>query len=139
MASKSDTRLLLLCLVLLICEQSAAARLLEWVDQNGTTHFSDRAPAGQSFREKTVRPASGSALPGFETGIRAAERDLLKNARREDAEIKRARQAAARQLEQRQSRCRQARSRYHDAAHRPGTKGGSDYKSLRREMNKVCD
>jgi hypothetical protein len=139
MASKSVTRMLLTCLVLLTSERSLAGRMFEWVDQNGTTHFSDRAPAGQPFREKTVRPASGAALPGIETGIRDAERDLLKNARREDAEIKRARQATARQLEQRQSRCRQARSRYRETTHRPGKEGGADYKTLRREMNKACD
>lgn len=140
MASKSVTRMLLPCLVLLLTsEQSLAGRMFEWVDQNGTTHFSDRAPAGQPSREKTVRPASGAALPGFETGIRDAERDLLENARRKDAVIKRARQAAARQLEQRQSRCRQARSRYRETTHRPGKKGGGDYKTLRRKMNKACD
>jgi len=139
MSLKPDTLSLLLCLLLLTSGQTPAGRLFEWVDQSGTTHYSDRAPAGQPFAEKTVRPASGSALPGYETGIRDAERDLLKDARRQDAEIERARQAAAKQYEQRKSRCRQARSRYHEATHRPGSKGGSDYKSLRRTMKQACD
>lgn len=139
MASAPGKRTLLLCLVLLNSGQSLAGRLFEWVDHNGRTHFSDRAPAGQPFVEKSVRPASGAAPPGLETGIRDAERSLLKHARRGEEKIERARQAAAMQLEQRQSRCRQARTRYHEATHQPGTKGGGDYKSMRRKMKQACD
>ena len=131
--------MLLPCLLFLAIGQAPAGRLFEWVDSNGATHFSDRAPAGLPFVEKSVRPASGTAAPGFETGIRDAERDLLKDARRQDDAIKQARKAAAKQLEQRKSRCRQTRTRYHEATHQPGTRGGGDYKSLRREMKQACD
>jgi hypothetical protein len=129
----------LFCLVLLVCEQSSAGKLFEWVDSNGTTHFSDRAPIGLPFAEKTARSTSGAARPGNEAGIRKAERALLKNAQRQIADIERAKQAAAQQVEQRKSRCRQARSRYQEVIHRPRSAGGGDYKVYRRMMKEVCD
>lgn len=129
----------LFCLLLLSCEQSCAGRLFEWVDNNGATHFSDRAPRGLPFAEKTIRSSSGTAQPGNESGIRNAERILLKNARRHDSEIARARQSAAQQFEERKSRCRQARARYHETIHRPGSAGNSDFRTHRRKMNEACD
>jgi hypothetical protein len=137
MPSKTDVLTILICLQLPNCERALAGRLFEWVDNDGTRHFSDRAPAGLPYREKTVMPASGGAQPGFETGIRDAEHALLEKVQRENSAIERARQAAAEQFEQRKSDCRQARSNYHQAIHRPGTRNG-DYKSLRQKMNKAC-
>lgn len=139
MSSRQGTFATLFCLLLLTGEQSSAGRLFEWVDNNGATHFSDRAPLGLPFVEKTIRSASGTARPGNETGIRKAERILLKNAQRQDSEIERARQAAEQQLEERKSRCRQARTRYHETIHRPGSAGDSDFRPYRRKMNAACD
>lgn len=129
----------LFCSLLVAGEQSFAGKLFEWVDKNGAAHYSDCAPVGRPFAEITVRPASGTGQPGNETGIRRAERALLKKTRHKDTEIKRTRQAAAQQIEQGKSRCRQARSRYHDAIHQPGSAGDSDFRALRRKMKDACD
>lgn len=139
MSSHQASLATLFCLLLLAGEQSSAGKLFEWVDSNGTTHFSDRAPVRLPFAEKTVRSSSGTARPGIEAGIRKAERALLKNAHREVYEIDRAKQAAALQVEQRKSRCRQARNSFQEAIHRPRSAGGSDYKTYRRKMKEVCD
>jgi hypothetical protein len=139
MSPHQGPRATLFCLLLLVCEQSSAGKLFEWVDSNGTTHFSDRAPVGLPFAEKTARSTSGAAQPGYEAGIRKAERALLNNAQRQISEIERAKQAAAQQVEQRKSRCRQARSRYQEAIHRPRSAGSGDYKAYRLKMKEVCD
>jgi hypothetical protein len=131
-------RLTLLCL-LLVCGKSSAGNLFEWVDSSGTTHFSDRAPIGLPFSEKTASPATRTARTDNEAGIRKAERALLQNAQRHDLEIEHARQAAALRTEQHKSRCRQARSRYQEAIHRPGSAGRGDYKAFRNRMKEVCD
>lgn len=138
MHAKTGALTILFCLLLPAGEHALAGRLFVWVDEDGARHYSDRAPAGVPYRETTVRPASGGAQPGFETGIRDAEHDLLKEARRENAEIQNARQAAARRFEQRKSDCRQARTRYHRETHRPGSKG-IDYKAFLQKMNRACD
>lgn len=127
-----------LCL-LLICGKSSAGKLFEWVDSSGATHFSDHAPVGLPFTEKTARPAAGTARTDNETGIRKAEQALLLNAQHRDLEIEHARQASAHQTEQRKSRCRQARTRYQEAIHRPGSVGRGDHKAFRRRMKEVCD
>jgi hypothetical protein len=129
---------MLLCLLQLTGGRALAGRLFVWVDSDGAKHYSDRAPAGLPYRETTVRPASGGARPGFETGIRESEYDLLKEAQREISKIEDVRQAAVKQLEQRKSNCRQARIRYHEATHLPGARGG-DYKSFLQKMNRACD
>lgn len=139
MSSHQGRLATLLCLLLLVCEQSSAGKLFEWVDSNGTTNFSDRAPVGLPFTEKTARSASGAVRPGNETGIRKAERTMLKNAQRQDSEIETAKQAAVLLVEQRKSRCRQARSHYLEAIHRPRSAGGGDYKAHRRKMKEACD
>ena len=138
MHSKTGMLTTVLCLLLLSGERVFSGRLFVWVDSDGETHYSDRAPAGTPYRETTVRPASGKARPGFETGIRDAEQLLLKQAQRESSEIEKARRTAAKQHEQRKSYCRQARNRYHHETHRPGTKD-KDYKPLLRKMNQACD
>jgi hypothetical protein len=127
------------CLLLLAGGHLSAGNLFEWVDQHGATHFSDRAPPGSPFMEKTVKPASGSAPQDYERGIRKAERLLLKKAEQRKSNIESARQAAVRQLEQRKSRCRQARSRYREASRQRGTAGRGAFKQYRRRMNAVCD
>ena len=136
--SKSGALTILLCLLSLAGGRALAGRLFVWVDNDGTRHYSDRAPAGLPYRETTVRPASGDARPGFESGIRESEHDLLKEAQREISKIEDARLAAAKQREQRKSNCRQARIRYHEATHLPGARGG-DYKSFLQKMNQACD
>ena len=115
-----------------------AGRLFVWVDSDGEKHYSDRAPTGLPYRETTVRPASGSARPGLETGIRDAEHERLHEAQRGNPAIEEARQAAARQLEQRKANCVQARNSYHRETHRPGIRS-SNYKSLLQKMNQACD
>lgn len=139
MSSRQGTLSTLLGLLLMAGGQTSAGRLFEWVDHNGATHFSDHAPPGLPFAEKTIRPASGSASPGNEVGIREAERILLKNSQQQDSEVERARQAAAQQLEERKSRCRQARKRYHETIHQPGSAGVSDFRTPRRKMIEACD
>jgi Domain of unknown function (DUF4124) len=130
----------LFCLLLLACEHSSAGKLFEWVDSSGTTQYSDRAPSGLPFTEKTVSPASGAARPGNETGIRKAEYAVLENARQQDSEIVQARQAAAQRIEQRKLHCRQARTLYHEATHRPRSAGGGgDFKEKRLKMKVACD
>jgi hypothetical protein len=139
MSTNQGQLAMLFGLLLLASEQASAGRLFEWVDRDGTTHFSDRPPVGVPFAEKTVRPASGAARPGNETGIRKAERMLLKNADHQNMELERAKRVAAMLVEQRKSRCSQARTRYQEAIHRPGSAGGGDYKAYRRKMKEVCD
>jgi len=129
---------MLLCLLSLAGERALAGRLFVWVDNDGAKHYSDRAPTGLPYRQTTVRPASGGARPGFETGIRESEYDLLKEAQREISKIEDVRQAAAKQREQRKSNCRQARIRYHEVTHLPGARGG-DYKSFLKKMNRACE
>jgi hypothetical protein len=136
--SQAGALTILLCFLMLANGRVFAGRLFVWVDSDGEKHYSDRAPAGLTYRETVVRPASGSARPGFETGIRNAEHDRLKEAQRENSEIEKARQAAAKQLEQRKANCRQARTRYHQETHRPGTRN-NNYKSLLQKMNRACD
>jgi hypothetical protein len=138
MRSKTGVLTILFCLLLLAAGQVLAGRLFVWVDNDGERHYSDRAPAGLPYRETTVRPASGDARPGLETGIRDAEHGLLEAAQRENSAIEAARQAAAKQLEQRVSHCRQAHLRYHQETHQPGTRS-NDYKSFRQKMNQACD
>jgi hypothetical protein len=139
MSSHQGALATLFCLLLLACEQSSAGKLFEWVDSDGTTHFSDRPPVGLPFAEKTARSASGVARPDNEAGIRKAERALLKNAQHQNSKLERAKQVAALQVEQRKSRCRQALNRYHAATHRPRSAGGGDYKAYRLKMKEVCD
>ena len=129
---------MLLCLLPLAGGQALAGRLFVWMDNDAAKHYSDRAPIGLPYREIIVRPASGDARPGFETGIRESEYDLLKEAQREISKIDDVRQAAAKQREQHKSDCRQARIRYHEASHLPGARG-SDYKSFLQKMNRACD
>lgn len=136
--SKAGALTILLCLLMLANGQVLAGRLFIWVDKDGEKHYSDRAPTGLPYRETTVRPASGGARPGFETGIRDAEHDRLKEARRGNPEIEEARQAAAKQHEQRKANCRQARTRYYRETHRPGIRS-DNYKSLLQKMNQACD
>jgi len=126
------------CLVL-VCSPTTAGKLFEWVDKEGTAHFSDRAPNGLPYTKKTVKPATGPARQGSERGIRKAERLLLKNAGRRKAEVERTRQASARQSQERKSRCEEARNRYHDASHRPGTARRGDFKVYLHRMNEACD
>jgi len=139
MSFRQGTFATLIGLLLLTGKQSTAGKLFEWVDNNGVEHFSDRAPLGLPFAEKTIRSASGSEPSGNETGIRRAERLLLKDAQRQDSEIERARQAAAQKLEEHKTRCRQARIRYHETIHRPGSAVESDFRTYRRKMNEACD
>ena len=127
------------CLLLVACDYISAGNLFEWVDQHGATHYSDRAPSGLPFTEKTVKSASGAARHDNERGIRKAERLLLKKAEQRKSNIELARQAAAKQVEQRKLRCRQARTRYHEASRQRGTAGRGTYKQYWRRMNEVCD
>jgi hypothetical protein len=130
---------MLSCLLLYASEQSSAGKLFEWRDKDGTRQFSDRAPAGLPFSERSFSSISGTPGSEIEPGIRKAEHILLENARHQLLEINRERQALAQQTEQRNDRCRQARIRYHEVIHRTGTAGSSDFRTYRRKMNESCD
>jgi hypothetical protein len=140
MPSPRDTLYgMLCCLLLLTSEQSSAGKLFEWIDNNGAPHFSDRAPVGLPFAEKSFSSALRTPESGNEPGIREAERILLENVQRQHLEIDRAKQAVAQQVEQRKVRCKQARALYHQAIHRPGTAGSNDFRMYRQKMNEACD
>jgi len=129
---------MLLCM-LLCCGHAAAGKLYEWIDRDGTTHFSDQAPLAIPYTEKKVRPASGSASSGKTSGIRAAERRLLEKIELRQTKLKQSRQAAVTEYEKHRKRCRQAQARYRDTARLPRSAGGGKYKSLLNAMNQTCD
>ena len=139
MPSHRGTLATISCLLLLAFDLASAGQMFQWLDQHGATHFSDRAPTGLPFTEKTVKSASGAARQDNEIGIRKAERALLKKAEHRHSKIQQSRQATAKQLEQRKSRCRQARTRYQAASHRPGTAGRGEFKRHWRSMKEACD
>ncbi len=103
---------LLLFMVLALASGVANAKVYKWVDQNGETHYSEKAPAEQKVSEVPISPAPALDNAGNNDQPNKIKRELeseikASKANREAQENAR----AAQQAEIRKSKCMEARNR----------------------------
>jgi Domain of unknown function (DUF4124) len=102
----------LLIIVLLFATETASAKVYKWVDKNGETHYSEKAPAEHKASELTGTPAPAldtSGNPNQSSQIkRELESEIKAQKTNREAE---ANAQAAQQAEMRRNKCADAKMR----------------------------
>lgn len=99
-------------MILALATGTASAKVYKWVDQNGETHYSEKAPPEQKASELPVTPAPVLDNSGNSNQASQIKRELESEIKAGKANREAQEKAhAAQQAEARKSRCAEARNR----------------------------
>lgn len=125
-------------IVLAVADNTIAADVYKWTDDDGQVHFSDRAPQRGKAEIKTVTPASGKAPATRVSGLRDAEHRLLQKSRRLEKRQLQARRRSVRKHAAVKSDCKAARLNYDRAKRKPGAVKSPRVRRYYDEMRELC-